>query len=226
MFALGVKVRLLFEKIDQMRFIGHLDLLKCFQRAFKRANVPVAYTKGYNPHQEVSFAMPLPLGMAGLKECVDIVLAKPAGDEELPPYVRALNATLPAGLKMLDARLMGDGEKSAASALCAAAYAIRLPAADMAEAWCATTSEKEILVMKKTKTKLKNVDIRPDILSIRAEGATIHAILAAGSERNLKPSLLVEHVCHVAQKTYAPDAALTVRTALYRKNNDALADLF
>ena len=215
---MAVKVRLLYEKTDKMRFVGHLDLLKLFQRALKRAAIPVTYSQGFNPHQDVAFALPLPLGMPGLGECVDITLTEmPAAD-----ICPVLDETLPKGLKILAARVLTEGEKNAASLICAASYEMVFPNEQTARACTGLMQETAVHVMKQTKTKTRQADIRPDILAMEQDGCTVYATLAAGSARNLKPSLIVAHICGTSQKTQAQ----ITRMALFKSEKNELTALF
>ncbi|MBQ9603988.1 MAG: DUF2344 domain-containing protein, partial [Firmicutes bacterium] len=117
------KYRIKFTKIDKMRYIGHLDLLKYFQRAVKRANVPIAYSTGFNPHQLMSFATPLPLGMGSTSEYVDIRLETPMECEDIKA---ALNAQMSLGMELTEVRRMSEGEDTGAALLRAADYVITL----------------------------------------------------------------------------------------------------
>ena len=76
-----MKYRIKFTKVGKVRFVGHLDLLKLFQRAIKRAGIPVAYSNGFNPHQLIGFAIPLPLGMASVGEYVDVELKEEVSED-------------------------------------------------------------------------------------------------------------------------------------------------
>ena len=72
----NIKYRLEFSKTDRMVFIGHLDLLKFFQRTFKRAGIPIGHSWGFNPHQLTTFAVPLALGVSSVGEILDIQLTE------------------------------------------------------------------------------------------------------------------------------------------------------
>ena len=82
--------RVKFTKGEEVKFIGHLDIMRLFQRAIKRAKLPVAYSQGFNPHQLLSFASPLTLGATSEGEYGDIEMA-----EKIEPYIvmQELNKT-------------------------------------------------------------------------------------------------------------------------------------
>ncbi|MDR1913292.1 MAG: TIGR03936 family radical SAM-associated protein [Clostridiales bacterium] len=116
------RLLVLFSKTDVMKFIGHLDLLTLFQRAINRAGLPVRYSQGFNPHQKVGFAAPLPLGVEGLNEVAEITLEK-----YCEPYDAALSLAkqMPRHLFIKDARMAEEYEKKSAALACAAKYKIR-----------------------------------------------------------------------------------------------------
>ena len=69
-----MKVRIKFEKRGNLRFIGHLDLMRYFQKANRRAGLPIAYSEGFSPHQIMSFAAPLSMGVESTAEYADFKL--------------------------------------------------------------------------------------------------------------------------------------------------------
>jgi radical SAM-linked protein len=158
------KYRLFFEKIGNIRFIGHLDLLKVIQRAVKASGVEIAVSSGFNPHQLMYFALPLPLGMEGLNEVLDIFVAS---DKEQP--IMAINDYLPNGLKITSYRELADGEKKISSIIRWAKYRIDCDV------------PQHMLDDYKNKNPEK-------VIELTNENGCIYAFLAAGSVQNLKPS--------------------------------------
>ena len=99
--------RLLFEKVDNAVWISHLDLMRLFQRAFKRAGLSLTHTQGFNPRPSVSIALPLSVGTESVCELLDFALEEPCVPvEEIP---KRLNACLVPGVRVLDA--FCDGRK-------------------------------------------------------------------------------------------------------------------
>ena len=72
-----MKIRVKFSKTGSVKFLGHLDVMRYFQKAVRRAGLPVAYTEGYHPHQIMSFAAPLSVGTESVGEYFDMELAEP-----------------------------------------------------------------------------------------------------------------------------------------------------
>jgi radical SAM family uncharacterized protein/radical SAM-linked protein len=93
----GFKLRIRYEKGGHLRFISHLDLIRCLSRAVRRAGLPIAYTKGFNPHPQLSFGPPLPLGIIGKSEFMDLKLTEPLGCDLVK---RKLNKILPEGIRI------------------------------------------------------------------------------------------------------------------------------
>lgn len=117
------KYRLKFSKNGKMIYIGHLDLLKFFIRLIKRTQLPIAYSNGFNPHQQLTFAIPLSLGMSSYGEYLDIQLTEPVACEEIKDRC---NQALPSGIEILKVRELKEGEKNCASAIVAADYKVCL----------------------------------------------------------------------------------------------------
>lgn len=102
-----MRVRIRFSKFDTMRFIGHLDVMRYFQKLFNRAGLPVKYTEGYHPHQILSFAQPLGLGITSDGEYLDLELTEEMSCEEI---VSILNKAVSYGFEISDAVRLSDRE--------------------------------------------------------------------------------------------------------------------
>lgn len=220
---MGVKYRIKFTKQGNMRFIGHLDLLRTFQRAIRRAGLPAAYSQGFNPHQLISFALPLSLGMASVAEIADIELREAADAKDFSEELAArLGAAMPKGVEVLKCRPLASGEKAAAE-LCAAEYAIRFPDAEAVTTCLNQALAAETIV---ARHKDKEVDIRPGILSLSPESdGSVRALLAAGSARNVKPELLAGHLCGLAGTPFDPLRVGYCRMEMYKTDNGRLVPL-
>jgi len=181
--------RLKFSKTGNLRFIGHLDLLKVFQATIRRSMLPVAYSQGFNPHLHLSFALPVPLGMESVHDYADMTLTE-ASDH----VVDALNAMVPDGLWIHSAKLITS--KAAAALVQAADYQLSVGSLfatdDVKTKISRILAQKECFIMKKTKSGIKNTDIRPDIYDVQYDNGTIWMRLAAGSGRFLNPMIAAE----------------------------------
>jgi len=178
-------IRLRFSKQGALKFIGHLDFQRVFQQTICRAGLPVAYSQGFNPHILLSFALPLPLGMTSINDYTDITLASPMPEEEI---IRLFNAAAPAGLAV-HAAYSYEG-KGAAAITTAARYEFT-PAAPLPPDVCEKIMAMESLVLpKKTKSGVKDTDIRPDIFALTSQEDKIIMLLAAGSARFINPLIV------------------------------------
>ncbi|MCL2404217.1 MAG: TIGR03936 family radical SAM-associated protein [Defluviitaleaceae bacterium] len=185
-----IKMRLRFSKSGNLRFIGHLDFLKVFQQTLGRSKLPVAYSQGFNPHMLLSFALPLPLGMTSIHDYADLTL-----DTELPEdkIISRINACAPGGLVVSGAQAFGG---PGAAALVVAADYILLAELDADDSTLvedrikSVLSSESIIIPKKTKSGIKDTDIRPDIMDISMAEQHIKMRLAAGSARFLNPLIV------------------------------------
>ena len=171
-----MKIRILFAKTGALRFIGHLDFLRVFGQMLRRTGLPLAYSQGFNPHILLGFALPLPLGMASTNDYADLTFAAKTNLDEA---AKLMQTHAPEGLQIR--RIWEYEGRAAASVAFAADYTFEgVIKTDL-------LSAPEYIIAKKTKSGIKNTDIRPDIFAIYNEGAQIKMRLAAGSGRFLNP---------------------------------------
>ena len=158
-----MKVRIKFTKEGPMKFVGHLDTMRYFQKAIRRAELPIAFSGGYSPHMIMSFAAPLGVGVTSTGEYFDMELTATIPTDEI---CQRLNSQMVDGIHVLSARQVEDGKASKAMSLVAAAdYLVEFrPGKAPADGWQTRITEflkqPEILVTKETKKGEKQVDIR------------------------------------------------------------------
>jgi len=214
-----LKYRIKFIKTGNVRFIGHLDLMSLFNMAIKRASIPIAYSEGFNPHQLLSFALPLSLGYHSNAEYLDLSLTVPLECKEI---VESLNAAMPDGIKITTAAHMPSDSKSSASIISACDYTVVLPSEfkildSTAKDFIA---QKEIVINKKTKKSLTAVDITPDILDFSTDATDefvekIHMRLSAGPERSLRADSVVKALFSFAEVDYPENRLTYIREEMY-----------
>ncbi len=90
-------VRIWFSKQGRIKYVSHLDLMRCMTRAVRRADIPLWYTEGFNPHPYLNFLQPMPLGVEGHHEPLDIRIEGEISNEQI---MQNLNAVLPEGIKV------------------------------------------------------------------------------------------------------------------------------
>lgn len=226
-----MKVRIKFRKYGVMRFIGHLDVMRYFQKAIRRAEIPIAFTTGYSPHMIMSFAQPLGVGVTSDGEYFDIEITKPISSENA---VAQLNAVMVEGIEVISFREISSDKKASGMTIVAAAdYKVTFPETFqhaeeirmLPESWKgkveAFMAQPEIVVLKKTKRSEKEVDIKPMIYEMSALDDGIYLYLATGSEQNLKPDLVAEAFLKFAGEDSEETPVHIHRIDVYAKNPDA-----
>lgn len=189
-----MKVRIKFRKNGVMKFIGHLDVMRYFQKVMRRADIPIAFTGGFSPHMIMSFANPLGVGLTSDGEYFDIELTEPISSAEA---IRCMNATMVEGMEVVSFVEIPDEKKSTGMAIVEAAdYLSRPVKGTLPDNWEETLSsffaESEIVVRKKTKKSEQEVNIRPMIYQLEVRNNEIFMQVATGSRENLKPSTVLE----------------------------------
>jgi radical SAM-linked protein len=94
------KLKAMFSKTGDMRFISHLDLMRLFQRAVRRSDLPVTMTKGFSPHLKISVTRALKLGV---ESCAEEAVFQLDSDIAPDRFVGAMNANIPDGVRILSA---------------------------------------------------------------------------------------------------------------------------
>lgn len=203
-----------------MKFIGHLDLMRYFQKVMRRADVDIRYSEGFSPHQIMSFASPLGVGMESRGEYVDIeVLSTDSSNEML----RRINAVIGDEMEALSYKKLPDDAANAMSIVVAADYTVRFreeyaPAdwETFAKGIDAFLEKDEIPVTKKTKKGEREMNIRPMIYELNADvDQTIRTKIATGSAANLKPDAVIRAYMEHCGETLSDFALLITRTEVY-----------
>lgn len=190
-----MKIRIKFSKEGPVKFIGHLDIMRYFQKAIRRADIDIAYSMGFNPHQIMSFASPLSVGHESSGEYFDIELNSMTDTEDIKTR---LNAVMTDGIKILKVAALDEGEGNAMASVAAADYLVRfsdkltLPD-DFKEKLTAYYEQEHILVTKKTKKSEKEIDLKEGIYKLQVREDGVFMQLDAGSGSNLKPGFVLEH---------------------------------
>lgn len=189
-----MKARIKFRKYGVLRFIGHLDVMRFFQKLMRRADIPIAFTGGYSPHMIMSFASPLGIGLTSDGEYLDIELTAPVDSREA---VKRMNKECVEGIEIISIRQISDEKKMTGMTILAAAdYLISVKKGVLPENWKEAfadfMAQREICVIKQTKRSEREEDIRPLIFRWKIQGENIWLQLAAGSRNNLKPDLVMD----------------------------------
>ena len=208
-----------------MKFIGHLDMMRYFQKIMRRADVDICYSTGFSPHQIMSFASPLGVGMESRGEYVDIEVKSTDSSEEM---LRRINEVMVDGSEVLSYRLLPDDADNAMSIVSAADYRLRFREGYEPEDWrdfmdglLSFMKQEQILIIKKTKKSEKEVDIRPMIYELHEEDD--HAIflkVATGSAANLKPLAVIQAYMDSRSLPLSEFALMITRLEIYAQKKD------
>lgn len=189
-----MKARIKFRKYGALRFIGHLDVMRFFQKVMRRAEIPIAFTGGYSPHMIMSFASPLGIGLSSDGEYFDIELTEPVDSEDA---VRRMNEACVEGIEVVSIRQIAEEKKMTGMTILAGAdYLVYVKEGTLPDGWQDQfrmfMEQPEIRIVKQTKRSEKEVDIRPMIWKWEIRGDEIFLQVASGSAQNLKPDLVME----------------------------------
>ena len=195
-----MKIRIKFSKTGAVRYIGHLDVMRYFQKLNRRAGIDVKYTTGFSPHQVMSFAAPLGVGLESYGEYVDIEVNSTLSSNEA---VKALNNASTSGIQVISYVELPDGTANAMSSVAAADYRVCIKDAYiplcikevnvLKNRFEEFLSQSSIVVVKATKKSEREVDLKPLIYSANVDDdGTINMQLCTGSAENLKPELVME----------------------------------
>ncbi len=211
-----------FEKSERIRHIGHLDIQRSVQRGLRRSNLPVAYSNGFNPHILVTFASALSTGACGLREIMDVTMASEVSETE---FLRSMNRAMPQELRLLEARAVDDKHPALMGMLRAACYDLKIRDAGQADrlirAIPAMMDRTSIPATRKTKTTLKETDIKPLIYALGGEKDHLLATLALTEREACKPGMLMEALKRDAGIAADEEVRILItRTALLGENTE------
>ncbi len=199
LLAEPVTYRVIFQKRGNLQFFSHLDLQRTWQRVLVRAAIPMWYTQGFNPHSKIVFGVPLPVGSEGMEEMVDLRIAREISCEEMK---KQLNAELTSEMQVSEVYI----PKTAFGDIAWGAYEITLctdpdtvAAQETAKRINAYFNDETapILMMKRSKSGDKKVNIRPmihDLKAVADRDGVIHirTTLRAGNVENLNPEYIIK----------------------------------
>lgn len=238
-----MKVRIKFAKYGVMKFIGHLDMMRFFQKAIRRADIDIKYSEGFSPHQIMSFAAPLGVGTESVGEYFDIEVLSMTGENEMKDV---LNQVMVEGVKILSVTILPDKAKNAMASVAAASYQLHLKEGgfgvpDLAAAVDAFYALEQIPYTKETKKNVLEMDLKQGIYEMQAgetkvltdimsaaaaiftdasqNGCTtvpcIRMTVDASSGGNIKPTVVFEKFCAFAGCEISSSAVQITRLETY-----------
>lgn len=187
-------VRLWFKKDGLAVYISHLDMNRCMTRAVRRADIPLWYTEGFNPHPYMTFLMPLPLGQTGMREPLDIRIE---GEMSFGEIKKRLNSVMPEGIEIVDVAK----PENKPNEIAAAEYEIDVWFENEDEAKSFSEGAGKIIeggilnAEKRSKKGIKTVNlcelVRSFEISSKENKTFVKTVLAAGNTVNLNAELLI-----------------------------------
>lgn len=189
-----LKARIKFRKFGCMKFIGHLDMMRFFQKVMRRADIPIAFSGGFSPHMIMSFANPLGVGLTSDGEYFDIELIE---EIDMKSAVERMNQVSVEGIEIVNMVPISDDKKKTGMSIVAAAdYISSFKDYEFCEKWDSLAHEfmkqDQISIIKTTKKSEKEVDIKPMIYHFEAKENGFYMQVATGSVENLKPELVMQ----------------------------------
>lgn len=206
------KIRIRFRKWGCMKYIGHLDMMRYFQKAMRRANIDICYSEGFSPHQIMSFAAPLGVGITSDGEYLDIEVNSTKSTKE---SLADLNNTMVEGVEITGYVALPENAKNAMSIVAAADYELSYKEGYESpfniNEWKEIIKKEfqdkeEFLIIKKTKKSEREVDLKPLVYHldvIEADGKPVFNIrVSTGSVNNIKPELVLSSLYQKMDKEY------------------------
>ncbi len=189
-----MKLRVKFKKHGPVRFIGHLDIMRYFQKCIRRAGIDIAYTTGFSPHQIMSFAAPLSVGLESNGEYMDIEVHSVTTSADM---VKQFNDAGVPGIEVVSVKKLPEGAGNAMASVAAAAYTVAFrdffqPKLNLPEEIAAFFALPSILITKETKKSTIEVDLKPGIYTLNASETAISMLVDASSSGNIKPQKVLE----------------------------------
>ncbi len=237
-----MNIRIKFQKYGVMKFVGHLDMMRYFQKAIRRAGIDISYSEGYSPHQIMSFAAPLGVGVTSDGEYFDIEVKSSKSSQE---SLEDLNRVMVEGISVLEYKKLPDTAKTAMSLVAAADYLLyageeqkglfssperlRQQIHDFYE------GQQEILITKQTKKsrmelnlkpliyEMKMVNLQEEYPNLKETPAGNHGIflrVCTGSSDNIKPELVLEAFSRFCNQDYEPWDIQIHRLEVYAKSEE------
>ena len=218
------KLRLKFSKNGPIKFIGHLDVMRYFQKAIRRANIDIKYSEGFSPHQVLSFAQPLSVGATSDGEYLDMTVNSMTDTKDI---CNRLNEVMNEGIKILAVEELPENAEKAMTSSAAAEYTVRFreslkPDFDWMTMMEEYLKKDKLPAMKKTKSGEKEIDMKHMIYnySFDRESDSINLLLCMSSVETLKVALLFENFYKSIGRKFDPIALDIHRVDIYRQSEE------
>ncbi|MCR5458953.1 MAG: TIGR03936 family radical SAM-associated protein [Acetatifactor sp.] len=228
------KLRIKFQKTGAIQYIGHLDVMRFFQKCLRRAQIDVCYTTGFSPHQILTFAAPLSVGLESLGEYMDVEVGTLTSSDDV---IERLNAASVPEIKIVSAKLLPEGAGNAMASVAAAKYKVeffegRVPSIFLEYSESvharldAFLAKESIPYVKEGKKGPREVDLRKGIYDFawNDAGKFLTMTLDASSGDNVKPFQVLEALLQERGEALSENALKITRLDVYARINASEED--
>lgn len=227
------RLRIKYGKLESLKFLSHLEVARAFEKAFKRAEIPLGFTCGFSPHPKISYGSVLPVGVISDCEFMDIVLTEKLTEEEL---FKKINLFLPDGLIVFDLKYTGLNEPSLMDSIDTAVYqvTVRVTGQDFSLTLFKQKIEdfliqEDIFVSRKKNKKISSFRLKDRLVNFNVLGledrlAVLNLTVQVGNKGNLKPEEAIKAFSDFCGNSF--DILKTKRTALLVLRDNILVDPF
>jgi len=182
--------RIVYRIVGRLRFLSHKELMRVMIRAFRRARLPLAYSRGYHPHPLISFGPPLSVGMAGTAELLDVRLIESRPPEQI---AEAVARQMPPGIMVTEVLPLEAGAGAIHAQVRTAGYAFTWPAMSPAAgaAIPELLSRGDVMITRATAKRTRTLDIRPGIYDMTEEPPDCRLQLALSPALHVRPQEVI-----------------------------------
>jgi len=222
------KLRIKFRKTGDLRFLSHLDLIRAFERGFRRAKLPLSLSEGFSPHPRFSFGPPLPVGVSSESEYLDVILSSRV---PLDQSAKSLQSAFPDDLSCREVRYVPLEAPSLMSRITLAGYRIRVATAsivtvdDIKNRIDSLLSKNKVSLLIKDKEKTFEVEKVAKIIEpeeLKNNIITLKFLGLVGSAGGVRPDILIRKLFSLTDKPVPIRFQEIHRTGLYWEEDGKL----
>ncbi len=225
------KIRTEVAKGSEVRFISHLDFMNTITRALRRAELPIAFSQGYNPRPQLSFASALAVGLTSNSEYIDFELQEAMMPQK---FKNQLNREFPAGIRIKEAQEVPVDSKSLMAVINAGRYFAKLEfteelsKGELEKIIDDFLGQEELEIKRKRRNKSDRwLDLKPMIFSLTVMGVqekegTINMLVQTGSSGNVRPQEVIRALAQRYEVIKPPKMINIHRAGLYIKDGENL----
>lgn len=218
----ALRVRIAFTKVEEAKYIAHLDLARVFERSMRRSGTRMAYSEGFNPHPKISFGSALAVGVEGEREYVDIEFVQELSLKEI---LGRLQEQLPTGIRLLEGQILSQGTKALMAVLNAASYKIMVPMGlpvseeRVQEAIASWLAREDIQYSRYSKKGRVEKNIRPWVKQleghVEGDETVFDLEVEVGNQGSVRPEEVIASLCDLENIPLDLDILRIKRTGIY-----------